>query len=211
VGVREPQRLEVDSGFGLVGGPVDPAQLLARTPSFCSKGLRVKSFALLALVFASACHRKEAPPAPAVAEAPTIAEDKIGQPGTVDTGTLGQLPNMLGGEAKDRPQTKVSVEHLFSALDAKGIKLVTQRQVLAAVAAASYCSLGVTKDTVAIAVCEYKTHEEAVAGAKMMDARYAKLTPDAVREVNGNTLVTVANASQHRDVRDQVLETFKAL
>jgi len=149
----------------------------------------VKSFALLALVFASACHRKEAPPAPAVADLPVVAEEKIGQPGTVDTGTLAQLPNMLGGEAKDRPQTKVSVEHLFSALDAKGIKLVT----------------------VAIAVCEYQTHEQAVAGAKMMDARYAKLTPDAVREVNGNTLVTVANASQHRDVRDQVLETFKAL
>ena len=45
----------------------------------------------------------------------------------------------------------------------------------------------------------------------MMDSRYAKLVPDAVREVNGDTLVTVANASQHRDVRDQVLETFKAL
>lgn len=147
-----------------------------------------------------------------MAEAPVVAEEKIGQPGTLDTGTLAQLPNMLGGEAKDRPAaTKVSIEHLFSALDAKGIKLVSQHQVLAAAAAASYCSLGVTKDTVAIAVCEYPTHEQAVAGAKMMNERYAKLTPDAVREVNGNTLVTVANASHHRDVRDQVLETFKAL
>jgi len=172
----------------------------------------VKSFALLALVVASACHRREAPPAPAVAEPPAMAEEKIGQPGTLDTGTLAQLPNMLGGEARDRPAaTKVSIEHLFSALDAKGIKLVSQHQVLAAAAAASYCSLGVTKDTVAIAVCEYQTHEQAVAGAKMMNERYAKLTPDAVRAVNGNTLVTVANASQHRDVRDQVLETFKAL
>jgi hypothetical protein len=173
----------------------------------------VKSFALLALVFASACHRHETapPPAPVAAEAPPMAEEKIGQPGTLDTGTLAQLPNMLGGEAKDRPATKVSIEHLFSALDAKGIKVVSQHQVLAAAAAASYCSLGVTQDTIAIAVCEYKTHEEAVAGAKMMNARYAKLTPDAVREVNGNTLVTVANGSQHRDVRDQVLETFKAL
>ncbi|MEO8842803.1 MAG: hypothetical protein ABI591_06560 [Kofleriaceae bacterium] len=172
----------------------------------------MKSFALLALAFASACHRHQPAPAPAVAEAPVVAEEKIGQPGTLDTGTLAQLPNMLGGEAKDRPAaTKVSIEHLFSALDAKGIKLVSQHQVLAAAAAASYCSLGVTKDTVAIAVCEYPTHEQAVAGAKMMNERYAKLTPDAVREVNGNTLVTVANASHHRDVRDQVLETFKAL
>ena len=140
-----------------------------------------------------------------------MADDKLGQPGTVDTAPLAQLPNVLGSEAKQRPSAKVTVEHLFSALDAKGIVLVTQHQVLAATAGASYCSLGVTKDTIAIAVCEYKSHDEALAGAKMMNERYAKLTPDAVREVNGNTLVTIANASQHRDVRDQVFETFKAL
>ena len=37
-------------------------------------------------------------------------------------------------------------------------------------------------------------------------ARLGVLRPRA-----GNTLVTVANASQHRDVRDQVFETFNAL
>jgi hypothetical protein len=175
----------------------------------------MRSFAWLAIVFAAACHKKEAPPAPtpvAVAPAPaTMAEDKIGQPGTTDVGALAELPNMLGTEAKDRPQVKVTVEKLFSALDAKGIKMKVQHQVLAATAGASYCSLGVTADTIAIAVCEYPTPAAAIAGQKMMNTRYAKATPDAVREVNGSTLVTVANASTHHDVRDQVIETFKAL
>ena len=174
----------------------------------------MKAFAWLAIVFAAACHKREAPPPAAVAPAlaaPVMAEEKIGQPGTTDVGALAQLPNMLGSEAKDRPQVKVTVEKLFSALDAKGIKMKAQHQVLAATAGASYCSLGVTADTIAIAVCEYPTPAAAIAGEKMMNTRYAKATPDAVREVNGNTLVTIANASSHHDVRDQVIETFKAL
>ena len=174
----------------------------------------MKAFASLAIVFAAACHKHEAPPPAPVAPAPAapaMAEEKIGQPGTTDVGALAQLPNMLGSEAKDRPQTKITVEKLFSALDAKGIKMTSQHQVLAATAGASYCSLGVTADTIAIAVCEYPTEAAAVAGKKMMNTRYAKATPDAVREVNGNTLVTIANASSHHDVRDQVIETFKAL
>ena len=106
---------------------------------------------------------------------------------------------------------KVTVEKLFAALDAKGVKLAAQHQVLASAAAASYCQLGVTPDTVGIAVCEYPSHEAALAGRKMMDSRFAKLVPDAVREVNGATLVTVANASQHVAVRDQILTTFRTL
>jgi hypothetical protein len=174
----------------------------------------MRSFALIAICLAASCH-KSTPPAPQPTQpAPTpepMAVDKLGTPGSQDLAPLAQLPGRLDGEAKARPQVKVTPEHLFSALDQKGIKLVTQHQVLAAAAAASYCSLGVTKDTIAIAVCEYPSHADALAGAKMMNSRYAKLVPDAVREVNGNTLVTIANASQHREVRDQVIETFKAL
>jgi len=172
----------------------------------------MRSFALIAICLAASC-RKSTPPAPQSTPAPAepMAADKLGTPGSQDLAPLAQLPGRLDGEAKARPQVKVTPEHLFTALDQKGIKLVTQHQVLAAAAEASYCSLGVTKDTIAIAVCEYPTHDAALAGAKMMNSRYAKLVPDAVREVNGNTLVTIANASQHREVRDQVIETFKAL
>jgi hypothetical protein len=174
----------------------------------------MRSFAFIAICLAASSCRKSEPLPPPVAPpegGAKVVEDKLGTPGSQDLAPLAGLPQRLDGEAKGRPQSKVPVEHVFSALDQKGIKLVSQHQVLASAAAASYCWLGVTKDTIAIAVCEYDTHDAAVAGEKMMNSRYGKLVPDAVREVNGNTLVTVANASQHRDVRDQVLETFKAL
>ena len=45
----------------------------------------------------------------------------------------------------------------------------------------------------------------------MLDTRYAKLVPDAVRVLNGSTLVTVANAAHVPARRDQVLDTFRSL
>jgi hypothetical protein len=170
----------------------------------------MKSFAFVAICLVASCHRTDPSPPPTTVE-PAPAQDTIGQPGSQDLAPLAGLPAQLGDESQHRPHSKVTVEHVFDALGAKGITLVTRHQVLASAAAASYCALGVTQDTIAIAVCEYPSHEAAVAGRSMMASHYARLVPDAVREINGNTLVTVANAAQHRDVRDRVLDTFKAL
>jgi hypothetical protein len=176
----------------------------------------MRRLALVAITLLASCSRSKPAPQPApIAEAPgtapITATDPIGQPGSTNLAPLAGLPHELDDESAHRPGVKVTVEKLFSALDAKGIKLATQHQVLASAAAASYCQLGVTPDTIAIAVCEYPSHDAALAGRKMMDGRFSKLVPDAVREVNGATLVTIANASQHRDVRDQILTTFKTL
>jgi len=117
----------------------------------------------------------------------------------------------MGTEAQHRPHVAVTTERVFAALADHGITLASQHQVLATTAAASYCALGVTVESIAIAVCEYPTAQAARAGRELLDRRYRKLVPDAERAVNGTTLVTVANASSHRDVRDRVLETFKSL
>ena len=117
----------------------------------------------------------------------------------------------MSAEATHRPPVKVSAERVFAALADRGIALASQHQVLATTAAASYCALGVTRDSIAIAVCEYPTEKAAQTGRQMLDTHYRKLVPDAERAVNGTTLVTVANGSSHRDVRDRVLETFKSL
>jgi len=172
----------------------------------------MRRLAFVAISLLASCRRSD-PPKPAVQAQPepVAAVDQIGQPGSTNLTPLAGLPHALDDETAHRPATKVPVERVFSALKDKGVTLTAQHQVLASAAAASYCSLGVTADTIAIAVCEYPSHDAALAGRKLMDSRYAKLVPDAVREVNGNTLVTVANASAHRDVRDRVLETFKAL
>jgi hypothetical protein len=172
----------------------------------------MRRLALVAITLLASCSRSKPAPQPEqTAAAPVTATDQVGQPGSTNLAPLAGLPHELDDETAHRPAVKVTVEKLFSALDAKGIKLAAQHQVLATAAAASYCQLGVTPDTIGIAVCEYPSHEAALAGRKMMDSRFAKLVPDAVREVNGATLVTVANASQHVAVRDQILTTFRTL
>jgi hypothetical protein len=172
----------------------------------------MRRLALVAITLLASCSRSKPAPQPEqTAAAPVTATDQVGQPGSTNLAPLAGLPHELDDETAHRPAVKVTVEKLFSALDAKGIKLAAQHQVLASAAAAAYCQLGVTPDTIGIAVCEYPSHEAALAGRKMMDSRFAKLVPDAVREVNGATLVTVANASQHVAVRDQILTTFRTL
>lgn len=170
----------------------------------------MRRLAFVAICLVASCSRKSAPPQPQPVAA-TDQIDQIGQPGSTNLAPLAGLPHELDDESAHRPATKVPVERVFSALKERGVTLAAQHQVLATAANAAYCSLGVTADTIAIAVCEYATHADAVEGKRLMDSHYAKLVPDAVREINGNTLVTVANASAHRDVRDRVLETFKAL
>lgn len=167
--------------------------------------------ALVAIGILASCSRPKPAPPPEPAAPPVTAVDQIGQPGSTNLAPLAALPHELDDESAHRPAVKVTVEKLFAALKAKGIALAAQHQVLASAAAAAYCQLGVTPDTIGIAVCEYPSHEAALAGRKMMDSRFAKLVPDAVREVNGATLVTIANASQHVAVRDQILTTFRTL
>jgi hypothetical protein len=174
----------------------------------------MRTFATLSvcLLFVACKHEAAAPPAPAEPpEQPGFVNDPTGIPGTKDLQGLAALPPLLSSETSHRATVKLPVEKVFDSLAQSGIELTTKHQVLARTAAASYCMLGVTKDTVAIAVCEYPSHDAAVAGEKLLDSRYAKLVPDAKREINGATLVTVANADTHRDVRDRIFNTFKAL
>lgn len=156
----------------------------------------------------AACKRADEPaPSPPPASAPTT----IGAPGSQDLAPLAGIAVRMHEEAAQRPQVKVTADAVFDALAARGVSLASKKQVLAATAQASYCALGVTAESVAIAVCEYASQDAARAGKQLLDTRYAKLVPDAVRSLNGNTLVTVANGTGHPAVRDQVLETFSSL
>jgi hypothetical protein len=175
----------------------------------------MRRFAPLSICFLFACTHdappSPAPPPPAPQPEAALAADTRGVPGTKDLDGLAQLPPLMSAESSHRPAVKVPVEKLFDALAKSGVALASTHQVLARTAGASYCMLGVTPDTIAIAACEYPSHDAAVAGAKLLDARYRALVPDAVREINGQTLVTVANAEHHAAVRDRVLATFRAL
>jgi hypothetical protein len=171
----------------------------------------VRAFLAIALVACTNHHDPvPAPPAPPPPQ-PALAPTTDGAPGSQNLAPLANLGTVLGGESAHRPQVAVTAERVFAALTDHGVALASQHQVLASVAAASYCALGVTGDAIAIAVCEYPSHDAAVAGRDLLDHRYNKLVPDAVRAINGSTLVTVANAATHRDLRDRVLSTFAAL
>ena len=134
-----------------------------------------------------------------------------GAPGSQNLAPLAGVSARMREESSARPQVKVSAEALFDALGERGIVLARRQQVLAVTAQAAYCALGVTDDSIAIAVCEYESQAAARAGKRLLDTRYAKLVPDAVRVLNGNTLVTVANGTQAPARRDQVLATFRSL
>jgi hypothetical protein len=157
----------------------------------------------------AACTRTAEPPPPPAP--PASAPTTIGAPGSQNLAPLAGIAVRMYEESAQRPPVKVTAEAVFDALSARGISLASQKQVLAATAQASYCALGVTAETIAIAVCEYASREAARAGKQLLDTRYAKLVPDAVRSLNGNTLITIANGTRHPAVRDQVLETFKSL
>lgn len=171
----------------------------------------MRTFALLSVCLLAACKpHQSAPPPPAPAQ-PGFAADTQGVPGSKDLQGLAALPPLMTDESAHRPTVKVPIEKLFDALAQHGVELASKHQVLARTAGAAYCMLGVTRDTVAIAACEYPSHDAAVAGEKLLDTHYKKLVPDAVRAINGSTLVTVANADSHPAERDRVFATFKAL
>lgn len=166
---------------------------------------------ILFVLAIAACSRSETPaPSPAPAPPPTVDESP-GAVGSKDLAGLAGLGAKLHAESQQRPAVKVKAEALFDALATRGIELTSTRQVLAATAAADYCALGVTTESIAVAVCEYSTLDAARAGKRLLDTRYARLVPDAVRALNGTTLLTVANGTSHRDVRDRVLDTFATL
>jgi hypothetical protein len=160
------------------------------------------------LLTLAAC--KERPSAPVPMPSPA-APTAINAPGSQNLAPLAHLAPRLRDESARRPGARVTAEHVFASLTERGIQLESTKQVLAATAQASYCALGVTRETIAVAVCEYATTDAARAGKQLLDTRYAKLVPDAVRTLNGTTLITVANGNRHAAIRDRVLETFRSL
>jgi hypothetical protein len=156
---------------------------------------------------------KGEPPAQPTAPqaAPSVQPTTPGAPGSQNLAPLAGIAVRMHDESAQRPRVKVPAEAVFAAVTEAGIPLASTKQVLAATAQASYCALAVTDDSIAIAVCEYDSPAAATAGKQLMDTRYAKLVPDAVRALNGSTLVTIANGARHPVRRDRVLEAFRSL
>ena len=142
---------------------------------------------LLLLVALAACshaskHHTPPPAPPPLAEAPTTQ----GVPGSQDLAPLQSLGARLSEERTHRPPAKTG-DQLFAALGKEGITLASHHQVLAADCGCAATAISASpSEAIAIAVCEYALRRRRREGQALMDERYAKLVPDAVRTVNGS-------------------------
>ncbi len=145
------------------------------------------------MCFVIAC--SSAKPAP-----PPGSTQKTLEPAT----NVSSLAARLSYEAVHRPAGAITAERVFDALDAAGMSLAQRTQYAGIVMQASYCAGGKSRDGLVVAICEYPTHDAALAGKQLMDREFPLAT--ARREVRGSTVMTAIG-----DRRDRALETFATL
>jgi hypothetical protein len=149
----------------------------------------MRTFLLCLLI---ACSSSKPTPAP--------SQPKTLQPAT----NVSALAARLQYEAANRPAGAISAERVFDALDAAGMSLAQRMQYAGVVMHASYCAGARGSDGLVVAICEYPTHDAALAGKQLMDREFPLAT--ARREVRGSTVMTAIG-----DRRDRALETFATL
>lgn len=150
----------------------------------------MRAFLLCALI---ACSPAKPAPAPQ-------PRQKTLEPAT----NVSSLAARLQYEAAHRPAGAITAERVFAALDAAGQPLAQRTQYAGIVMRASYCAGGRGSDGLVVAVCEYPTHDAALAGKQLMDREFPLAT--ARREVRGSTVMTAIG-----DRRDRALDTFATL
>jgi hypothetical protein len=130
--------------------------------------------------------RTAAPVAPAKALVP-LAASPAPDP------KLARIPlgDRLALEADARPAEAVRLTQLELALQERGVTIVRKRQVLASTLGAAYCELAVSREGLAISVCEYADARAAALGGKRSQHLFDALIPGRTLVTRGNTLLTI--------------------
>jgi hypothetical protein len=154
-----------------------------------------KALTVACLLGIAACSVERAAPV----QPTPVAEADDAQDGEAraDTGPLMRtLAGALHEEAASRPAGGIRSEDVFAALADAGVVVESPRQYLGRTAHAGYCAGGTTTDGLAVAVCEYASAAEAVAGKRYVERRFAAL--DDVREIHvrGATTLTLTTAPE---------------
>ena len=171
---------------------------------------------LLVLSLASAlvaCKSKEETPMAAKpAEPPSVPETTKLQPGTTASGIdMSKLGGQLKKEAENRPKGVITVEQVFESLGKVDLKVERTKQIVALTAAASYCANG-RVDNIVVVVCEYPTAAEAETGLQAMVKKWGTMAPNALRKLNGATMLTVVTGNPaDADRVSKIVSTFAAL
>jgi hypothetical protein len=116
----------------------------------------VRLFACALLLTACGRPSSRAPTPTSVAETAPAPSG----PAHVDEGLLGELAH----EAAARPGAKPTVEEVLAALEAEGIAILREQQVLATPIGASYCVAAVSKVGLNLSICEFASAAAAKAG-----------------------------------------------
>src|SRR5262245_7228241 len=170
------------------------------------RSLLVLSLALVA------CKSKEETPAANSVEPPSVPETTRLQPGTTASGIdMSKLGGQLKKEAESRPKGVITVEQVWDALGKIDFKVERTKQVVALTAAASYCANGRINNIVVV-VCEYPTAGEAQTGLQAVEKKWGTMAPNAVRKLNGATMLTVVTGNPaDADRVSKIVSTFAAL
>ena len=164
----------------------------------------------LAIVIATlssavACKRAAPTPTPAPSAPPPVAA-------TAASPELRTLAGRLAYEAAHRPTTAIRLEALVTAAAAAGTEINDTRQYLGLTAAAAYCAGGLTKDGLAVSVCEYPDPAAAIAGRDYVNRRFAAVGPARQIVVRGAATLTTAttdpNLTATRTAVERVFTTL---
>ncbi len=134
------------------------------------------------------CNREPSPVPAASSPPPARTDVRSVEPSK----ELAPLVARLRYEADHRPSSAVTAERVLDALEHAQLPVSSRRQYLGGTLRASYCAGGVTRDGLAIAVCEYPDATTATAGKQLMDSRFAAMKQVALRKAHRNTVLTIA-------------------
>lgn len=154
---------------------------------------------------------REPSPAPSTSSAAHAAASDVK---SIDPSKeLAPLLARMRYESSHRPSSEVTAERVLDALEHAQLPVPSRRQYLGASLRASYCTGGVTRDGLAIAVCEYPDAEAAVAGKQLMDRRFAAMKQAASRRAHRNTVLTIAGQTNpsNNALVERAFEVFAAL
>jgi hypothetical protein len=161
---------------------------------------------IVAIVALAACKRGDDAPArpPPQPPAAVPAAKKLVVPAKDLSGVFGRMTY----EAAHRPSGGIPVERVFAALDQAGIAIGGRQQFVGMTMNAAYCAGG-RDGGLGVAICEYTTHDDAVAGKALMDKSFPMM--NATRVVRAATVITVVHNEATAERARAVVEVVSKL
>lgn len=173
---------------------------------------------MLLLALVASCGKKsdDAKPAPTAeavkpAEPPpaAVANEPMAPGASVSGIDLHQLNEKLAFQKQHRG-VGPSTDKVFSALEQQGYKLDRRKQLLADVAAASYCENARINGLIVV-VCEYQSEKEATAGKALVEKNFGEANTGVERVVHGAAVISVVHGGNKTADVPKILAAVNAV